>query len=349
MKNIYLILSLIISAFLFNGCNDDDYTEKDSEIIVTKSEVWFDSNPNTGSIEFVSNQAVTVFCDADWCTFTTENNTIKIEVQENVNIEGRSTYIGLKTSNGFETFVSIKQEGVFLFIDKSDIIFSVYEGGTDQVNVKWTTPITIEKTVDWIDYTYEDNIITVNTTATDQPRVGSLIVKSGEKSVEVKVKQVKLNYEDLLGNWKLEFINSKDEHKVGDATLTVNEEGKNYLLNSDALPGIALQRFPLIVDFNEDNGSLNIDFQDFYATSILKQYITIHPTYHDGTMFNNIGRPYIAEIETGGNDYKFIFSNDKKIRNGILSLVYYSEAEFLGIVFNTKVDNISAMTLTRVP
>lgn len=224
MRNIHIILAFIVPLLLVCGCSDDNYKEPVPEISVVKSEVWFDCNTNSGTIEFVSDQAVTASCDADWCSVSIDKNLIKVEVKSNDDLEGRTTYVSLKTPSGFETFVAVKQDGVILGSDDQVLYLSLNQDDIVSTAIKFTTTVNIEKVGDWFDYTFEDGTLTIAAKASEVARLGHLTLSSGTKELKVFISQSRLNYEEFLGTWTMKYV-SKAGNIQKNVTLVTREKG----------------------------------------------------------------------------------------------------------------------------
>ncbi|MBK5721700.1 BACON domain-containing protein [Dysgonomonas sp. Marseille-P4677] len=347
MKYIYYyLLILFVPFFVLSSCDNDDYEEKEAEIIITEAVTVFDSNGGVGSVQFISEQPITVLSDADWCTLSVEQNTIKLTISENSSINSRGAQLTLTTTNGYKAYVGILQEGVLFQIDKESLLFAVAEEANGEIKIlKNSSPIDIQQEGDWFSYEYKDNSILIHAPSADLPRVGRLTISSGNKEYVVLINQTVLKYEELLGNWELNFINIKGENRIVEAKLDVKEDKKSYILSSTGLPGLANNKFPLILDFNQIDGSLNIDFQLLYQLGSLMK-ISLLPTNLTQDFSFNVGKPYISNIDIGGEHYRYSFSTIDNPRNGITSLTYYQESALLG---SGILDEISNMTLTKLP
>ena len=162
MKKLYSLLMLLTMCVAFIGCSDDNDDVTEQTLQVVSSDLNFDVNGGTGTIEFDSALPVTATSGAEWCTVAVNGNTVNVTVSVNPRMESRSTVVTL-TNGADETQIPIYQEGDILdtTMTQSNITFDI-EGG--EVSYRLISNWDIELTgfdESWVTYTLKNGTLTI--------------------------------------------------------------------------------------------------------------------------------------------------------------------------------------------
>lgn len=322
MKYIYIIFAVIVSCMFMQGCEGDDFEEPVPEITIVKSQVSFDSNKGTGTIEFSSDYSVVVESNADWCKVKLKDKIVEIDVSENKDIIGRIAKITLATPNGYSTDVIVNQLGLVFDVDKDLLTINMVVPQEGKITVANSSEFTVEQVGDWFTYSIEDSEIFVNAEPVNTPRRGKLIIKSGNRVKEVKISQA-YSYEEMLGAWSYEYLEVKSNTiKSGTVTFEVNEAGKSFLFKSQSL----YSGYSLVLNYDMYTSFLSMDFHTV-ANTLGIIYMYLCPIDTEGNRYFTPGTPYIGSGKLENDKMKYVFGPSENTTGNIISVRYIS---FLG-------------------
>lgn len=117
MKHLYTLFILALCV-CFTGCSDDDENVV-KQLKVVSSNVIFEYNGGTGTIEFSSQLPASVETTADWCKASLSNNTVTVTVDANNRAESRSAMVIIKSGDEV-TEVPVYQDGEKLITSMKD-------------------------------------------------------------------------------------------------------------------------------------------------------------------------------------------------------------------------------------
>lgn len=202
---------VFMGMFITVACSDDE-TPKELKVLVAN--VSFDANGGQGTIQVNTNASLTVTSDREWCVTTCEGNVVKVEVDTNEELEGRTAGITISTLQG-TTVVPVSQEGCTISYKRSEAgIILPYTGGNRTVSLKTNKNYEVlipESAQGWLSYSIDNLNGTLTFTATP-----SLDMKPRGADVEVKIGNSKVIYhvgsyeeKDMEGMWVCTFNNGE--------------------------------------------------------------------------------------------------------------------------------------------
>lgn len=183
MKRTYIfniVIFLLLFAFGFSGCSDDD--KEESGIHIIKSDVSFDANGGIGSIAFVANGGVSVQSDKDWLTIADPvSGTISFTVAENFDILGRTATITI-TQKGKSEVVAITQLGTILDPAQKYTVSALGKTTSFDLYAN-TTNVTVSAADNWVDISVVNGqLVVIPELNTGQERSTILTFQAGWKT-----------------------------------------------------------------------------------------------------------------------------------------------------------------------
>lgn len=175
MKHLYTLLILALCV-CFTGCSDDDDDNVVKQLKVIKSDVIFDYNGGTGSIEFSSQLPASVSSTEDWCKASLNNNTVAITVETNYRPESRSAMV-IITSGDEKTSIPVYQDGEKLITNLKDTQLS--DKG-EEVTFEYESILDVKVEggdSSWLTYTFGNGKLTVK----------AAMLKVGERNATIKL------------------------------------------------------------------------------------------------------------------------------------------------------------------
>ncbi len=233
MKNIYYILLFAAFCLLFTGCSSDDDMDGVSLKIVN-SNVSFEDKGGEGSIEVFSEAPFEVTIEADWCTYTISDNTIKLNVTPNTSIEGRNTVVTITSGNEKPLLVNVIQAGGVFYLPNGEKNLGYdLTGGNKSIMVYSSQPFLVEIPDDcnWLTYAIDGDEVIFTATKTEFPRKSVIVnLKMAEKTIPLIINQM-FGYSDFIGTFKLSFTDFLLSPAERIITLSEKEEGISYTVS----------------------------------------------------------------------------------------------------------------------
>lgn len=115
-KKIYSLFALAIVAAGLVACSDDDAGSeylRQSQVSIESSTVTFNARAGKGSVVFSAPEGTTptATVSSSWATAQVDGDTVRIAVENNPNLEGRSALLTIKAGQD-STNVTIQQQGM---------------------------------------------------------------------------------------------------------------------------------------------------------------------------------------------------------------------------------------------
>lgn len=106
-----LFAGAIFTAACSSDENYDEYVNNKSSVTIVKSNVIFDANANSGTVEYQAPGVVEVVSAANWMSASVSGNAVTVNVEPNLSSEGRSALLTLKYGKDVAR-VTVQQTGV---------------------------------------------------------------------------------------------------------------------------------------------------------------------------------------------------------------------------------------------
>lgn len=248
MKHLSYIFIFLLSSLMM-ACSEDD---KVADLTIQASQVTFDADGGQGSIQ-VSKPGIEVKSDEDWCKVEADGNVVKVSVDANESIEGRSARVEI-SADGQSVHVPVTQKGNIFTCDDSELGQVLpYEGGSVTVHLKSVAPYEViipESAQGWLSYTKDTDNGTITFTATPDadktPRGAEVTVKVGSKEIYYHIGS--FEEQDIVGTYDVSYYDLDGEQHTG--TTTIQSNGSIYVM---AVPDAGLAA-PLVYE----DGTLKI-------------------------------------------------------------------------------------------
>ena len=266
-KKIYSLFALAIVAAGLVACSDDDAGSeylRQSQVSIESSTVTFNARAGKGSVVFSAPEGTTptATVSSSWATAQVDGDTVRVSVDSNPNLEGRSALLTIK-AGGDSTNVTIQQQGMaykylgdkyYLFNDSARSISLplTNEGGV----MSTETPEGITATVN--DSTLN---LPLSENTTGSIRTSDIYLHDGPYTDTIQVVQGELK--DVI-NKEYSFVaydlgqnkqsNNIDDYLVSyDVTVaadTIPYGGKTYVIPYIYFPD---ENWVVQFEFNEEN------------------------------------------------------------------------------------------------
>lgn len=257
MKKILYILCISLISISFFACSDDD-DKVVEELSVIEATTVFEAKGGTGSISLDNiGSGLSATSDVSWCVPAVSDNRITFTISENLDIEGRTALITIKSGNN-EVLVPIIQTGLLLLISDKEVYAKYNEAAEFKISIlKSNASYNVAADAEWIKFNVSNNVITINIDANTSSREGELTITSGTKVEKIKVVQGLCDFDELLGDWTLFYTNSSGARISRDVVLSTKENGTSYTLTSIPITGTITGDLTLSFDENKNNIVLN--------------------------------------------------------------------------------------------
>lgn len=206
---------MICGAMLpFVSCSDDDDNpyEHESTISVVSSDVIFGGGASAGSVVVNAPQGVTsATFPVSWATATVTGDTVKVAVEANPDLEGRTALLTIKSGND-SVQVPVTQTGFVFNLSTGTAIQQLNDAAASRsYHLEHSTDVNVSLdslTSTWLTAAVEGDSLKVSFTAnnTGKPRLGYIYYTSGNISDSIRVTQYELN-KDILGDYVMYYYN----------------------------------------------------------------------------------------------------------------------------------------------
>lgn len=264
MKQIYSLFALLAFCLVFaTACSDDNEETAVQTLRVVSSNLEFENNGGTGTIEFTSTQPVTATSSADWCTATVQGNTVSVTVTENMRFESRSAMITL-TNGVEETQVPVYQKGDILdtTMVESEYIFNA-AGGDMSFRMLSNEEVTVTGADEsWLTCTLENGTLTLHV----EPFVNNMKYRTCDirlsAGIHEKVYTITQMDTNLAGEWNCYKDNGKNSY--GTCLIEAMEEANHYKVTPtgsvyDAPYEITVRGTEVVINFGQVLGPYEKD------------------------------------------------------------------------------------------
>lgn len=107
-------MAVCVVAIVFTACGDDSNDAADFETLnIVKSDLTFDPQGGTGSVEVQAEGTVEAELNSDWCSAVVDRNVVTVTVDANTSYEGRTALLTVKAGTA-SVRVPVQQRGVAL-------------------------------------------------------------------------------------------------------------------------------------------------------------------------------------------------------------------------------------------
>lgn len=255
-KLYYRFFVVAFAALLLAACgNDDESSNLDSNSLkVVSSDLVFPARGATHDIVVSSTGDYTASVNKDWCTVTTDGNTIHVEVERNTKLEARNAIVSLQDGTSVLR-LSLMQSGAVWMVRGP----SSYSASDEDTTVIIPATLDFEYTVtkpDWMDgeeveggyqlHLHENN--------TGGARKGNVTFRSTQGSKSISFQQ--FGKRSVGGNYDItySYINEKKETVTVTKRIEIEAQNTNSYLYLKGLH----ETIPIPVAMNSD-GTLHVD------------------------------------------------------------------------------------------
>lgn len=192
MKKFYNLLIALAAVMMIAACGKEEnlYQAPEKTIEIVGTDVVFNPEGGTGSINITSTGAVSAVSNKDWCVASVAGNVVSVTVPHWTGIENRYALVTLKCGS-YSVNVTVQQFGAVLGGVTGVEVVADAAGATQVVPVKANDTVSVSTDDDWITVSEEDGNVTivVAKNTVQATRFGKVSVSVGESVHEIPVKQ----------------------------------------------------------------------------------------------------------------------------------------------------------------
>lgn len=214
MNKILTIILAMTAMCVVVSCSDDDEVGSEylaaKQISVARSTVSdMPAEGGEGIVEVQSSSDVSVSSNSAWCSFSMDNGVIKVIVEPNTGLEGRTAILTI--TDGSETMtVPVLQRGMIFEVSGEKSI--TLAGHIDEKvirTVSHTYPVSVSATKDWIDASIDGEELTISIAkGNGQEPVRKGVVKVSSCGYE---DQIEITQYDFTGAYNLSGYDAKGQ------------------------------------------------------------------------------------------------------------------------------------------
>lgn len=214
MNKILTIILAMTAMCVVVSCSDDDEVGSEylaaKQISVARSTVSdMPAEGGEGIVEIQSSRDVSVSSNSAWCSFSMDNGVIKVIVEPNTGLEGRTAILTI--TDGSETMtVPVLQRGMIFEVSGEKSI--TLAGHIDEKvirTVSHTYPVSVSATEDWIDAAVDGDELTISIAkGNGQEPVRKGVVKVSSCGYE---DQIEITQYDFTGAYNLSGYDAKGQ------------------------------------------------------------------------------------------------------------------------------------------
>lgn len=292
MKKIYSIW-MFIFCMVIAGCSDDN-ENMTSSLKVISSDAAYPSVGGSGVIKITSVLPVTVSSSEAWCQATSSENLIKITVEPNTEIMGRTAMITISSGNE-KTRVPVSQSGDVFDTNMTDYDF--LDGGqTIAFDIKSNWDIVVSGLDEgWLSYKLENDKIIFTASpllAEGAFRESTVVVTSGKH-----VRKLIFSQANLQGEYQMLFT-YRNVRYPGNCTIAKTEKLNQYKLTPEGTlvdspfylkyrPGELVISFGQLLEVNENGQYIYLcafDPAGYYTFDPAVEYVASLRVMQEGKM-----------------------------------------------------------------
>lgn len=309
MKKIFNFILLALCVISYSSCSNDEGIEyfNESSVKIVSRDITFPAAASQGSIVVEAPSAFTVTTsDQGWCTTSISGSTITVNVEQNPDLEGRSSMLTIHCGTD-STAVAIVQSGVIFELSAGSQIAASDDAATYSYDIKCNTDLSMTPTAEWISTVIEDGKLHVSLTenSTGHLRSGRIDYIAGTYHGEIKVTQCEFE-KDLAGEYDLVFTDPSS----GDLGYVNSELKKTGDAYSIEIPDFA---FSIPVTFSATDNGLILEAGQYIGDySTYKMFITLWDTNRGSLTWSSsvsMSAPF-QYVEEEGTGYTVAYFED---------------------------------------
>ncbi|MBR1932486.1 MAG: BACON domain-containing protein [Prevotella sp.] len=201
-KNILSALLLLLCPLLVStSCSDDEQDESQAPAItIVSSDLLFDPQGRTGSVQVQTATPVTAEVSASWATATVEGSVVSVTVSDNTDFEGRTALLTLRAGDA-QRVLPIQQRGIALGTLSQTSYHASNRGETKAFYIRHDLPLQVSTDEDWLQARVEGDSIIIQVAPNDDwfVRRGVLSYDCGGYTGELVVTQYEMS--NILGEY----------------------------------------------------------------------------------------------------------------------------------------------------
>ncbi|MDR2809864.1 MAG: SUMF1/EgtB/PvdO family nonheme iron enzyme [Tannerellaceae bacterium] len=185
MKNIWSILFLLATLA---GCTKDN--EKENTLAVSQNNVEFTVAGGEQIVDITGNAAWDCAYTEDWLLVRQQQSRIRIIVGPNTSGQSRTAVVRILCEGNTKEEIHVEQKGTELNVEQSGLS-AASAGEKISVPISCNTEWSVENPVEWcsVEQTRTLLSISVSRNFRMQERSGTIVVKAGEVTREISIKQ----------------------------------------------------------------------------------------------------------------------------------------------------------------
>jgi len=243
-------ISFGLAFMLMGACADDYEYNPPQKLAIRQTEVCFSASSQTGVIRLTPTVGLTAHAKAAWCHLQVSNDsTVVVEVERNMEMAGRSTEVVLSSPDGTAS-VPVTQYGAVWYVMGD----STYLVGDDATTVVIPVHSDYEYTVEHPEWatgkvTADGYEVELKANATRQARRTPLTFRSEKGQRTIAIYQFGPN--DIAGTYQLNYGIPISQTENRDTTVTVEIEqsaSDSTLFNISGMSVIPQVKLPFTYD-----------------------------------------------------------------------------------------------------
>ena len=173
MKKFYNLLIALAAVMMIAACGKEEnlYQAPEKTIEIVGTDVVFNPEGGTGSINITSTGAVSAVSNKDWCVASVAGNVVSVAVSKWSGIENRNALVTLK-SGAYSVNVTVQQFGVQIGLSETYKMITS-KAQNVEVNLKSNVELDIKNDADWVTISTENGKIIATVTENNSGAVRS--------------------------------------------------------------------------------------------------------------------------------------------------------------------------------
>jgi len=188
--------------------------------------------------DVISDFPITASSSETWAKVSVDTtNNVNINFELNTSKDTRSCNIKLTSASGGSHTINFIQEGLSIITNTDTIrVYSMDGGNGNNINITCPVDYTASSNDSWINYSLDNNVLSVTLDASNEVREGKITLSVGstnEITKEITVIQG-IIYEDILGKYSVSYTTSSSSTASVYSRIVEIEEkviGKSYTVH----------------------------------------------------------------------------------------------------------------------
>lgn len=295
-------------AAALTSCSGDDYQpDLAAPVIVLKSDLLFEPQGRTGSVEVQAVGEVTATVGSDWCTASVSGHVVSVTVSDNTSFEGRTALLTIRADGG-QVQLPVQQRGIAL----GSLNISAYRvgdsGGHASFYIRHDLPVNLSCDEPWVHARMDGDSLMLDFEPNADHRIRRAVLEYECAGYTGQLDVSQYDLDRVLGEWLL--VGTINGTEQGFRFNLMRQNGEFFIQFTGLIDEWKTKLHP--VDFDEEHCVLTLhsglvmaekntgtDYLFFFNSSgavVQTSDATLKATIY----FNPLWGTHYAALEDGG-------------------------------------------------